>query len=185
MTTFIKTLSYDTRGNGVDDFSYVTRLLLHEIDPPSNAQACFFIPADSLVLYSSHRRVSGTVNRLSAAYIESDALREIAFDLRQFCSEREWKCRGSVAVREAFKEAFIVDKLTQKREELFGEIVEVLNKIRDEHITHVISHSFRLKLIEAYVLTKGKIAKDPALIHLCMSSENKTYPFGGRFSIIV
>lgn len=183
MITFVKTLSYPTLPNRGDAFGYVTHLLRQEIDPPSDAHACIFIPCGRSVLYSPSRRVAETISCLSGIRESSESLREIAFDVSRFIDERVWRSKGSAAVRDAFKEAFVTDTLIQKRSVLFTEIDMLLKRIRDEHIDVVVSHSFRLKLIETYIRTKGKIVEHPDLIHRYLLSDQKTYPFGGSFSV--
>ena len=47
----------------------------------------------------------------------------------------------------------------------------------------VISHSFRLKLIEAFIKSNGQLQKHPKIIHNYIKDAEKTYKFGEGFSI--
>ena len=74
---------------------------------------------------------------------------------------------GEAIVRRNFKRAFAGDSLLISREELFQEIKEVINMCRrlsKRHRVAVVSHSFRLKFIEAFLKTGGGLEKGPELI---------------------
>ena len=45
----------------------------------------------------------------------------------------------------------------------------------------MISHSFRLKIIEAYLKTQGRIMNDPKLIEKYIKNSKKTFDFGEGF----
>ena len=113
--------------------------------------------------------------------------KQIQFDLKKLCIKEEWSREGSVAVRRKFNEAFIADKLMIGRKQLFEEIESLLLHCARSHEIYnnvtVISHSFRLKLIEAYIGTCGKIKDNPKLIQQYIFADKKTYEFGQGFAV--
>jgi len=109
-------------------------------------------------------------------YIATDELREIPFPLSKLCTRDEWEEKGSVVVRKRFKEAFIKDSLLVKRTTLFDEIKSVLRLCDAEFASQdiaVVSHSFRLKLFEAFLGTNGKIVRKPELIDRFIKDDEK------------
>lgn len=186
MIHFIKTLRYQRHTQGADGFSYVCALLRQEIDPPSAAQASLLLSTPT-VFYSPLRRVRDTiVPETRARYQILDALREIPFDLRTFCSHEDWSQRGSAAVRESFINAFVRDDLLETRRQIFSDARDLLKQIVAASIrgdVTVVSHSFRLKVIEALLRTRGDIEREPALIRHHILPQERTYQFGARFSV--
>ncbi|TSC55721.1 MAG: hypothetical protein G01um101418_742 [Parcubacteria group bacterium Gr01-1014_18] len=186
MITFIKTLKYDTKPENRDIFEYLSQLALQKIDPPSISNASVYINAD-FVFHSPLRRVADTLERKeNCQAISVDALREILFDIPKLCTREEWLYSGSSIIRNRFKSAFIADQLPVSRAELFDEIRKVLlllaSKPQSSSI-YVVSHSFRLKIIEAFIKTKGMLESDPVLIHQFIWDDQKTYPFGAAFCV--
>lgn len=113
-------------------------------------------------------------------------LSEIIFDPSLFISEGIWKEQGSSAVRRAFIEAFEQDKLFLKRDKIFEQIEKLLDMCRKESEGQeviCVSHSFRMKLVEAYIKTGGAIKKSPSLVREFIDPNNKTYEFGGGFTL--
>lgn len=186
MITFIKTLQYETNPKDRDVFEYLSLLTLQKIDPPSTANACLSVNADT-ILHSPLRRVVDTLEQKQGTrYICLDALREIPFDLKQLCTKEEWRKEGNVIVRRRFKEAFIRDTLPIKRKQIFDEIKEVLCICKTYYSSHsiaIISHSFRLKIIEAFIATIGEIETNPRLIHNYLFDNRKMYEFGSGFTV--
>jgi len=181
---FVKTLSYNTKG----DWGYVDGILSQRIDPPSNANASFYFPSGSIVLHSTLRRVTETLgpNR-SVHLIEMFELREVPFNLGERASgEREFQEQPSVFVRKRFKESFCSDTLFVSRVRLFAEIRAVLIRALEQKSgqTAVISHSFRLALIDAFIKTSGEIMTNPRLIHDFIIDDKKTRGFGESFFIV-
>jgi len=182
---FIKTLKYETKPQNGDVFEYLSKLTMQEIDPPSTSDIC--IQTNSkIVFHSPLKRVIQTLELKSdTQYIETDKLKEILFNLKELCTKQEWEKEKSEIVRERFKTAFINDQLPIKRVIIFDEIKEVLNDClsQDTDNVTVISHSFRLKLIQAFIETQGKIINNPHLIHRYIEKDKKTFEFGGGFSV--
>jgi len=183
---FIKTLAYKIRPENEDVFEYLSALTMQKIDPPSISNTYIQTNAKT-VFHSPLKRVIDTLElKRGVKYIRTDELSEILFDIGQLCTRQEWQEKKSDIIRQRFKEFFIKDRLPVKRIQIFDEIRGVLNDCLSQPKSFnvaVISHSFRLKLIEIFIDTKGRITNDPALIHKYISDNQKTYEFGGGFSI--
>ncbi len=182
MVQFIKTLPYELHPHAINSFEYLARVALQTINPQSTADAPLAIHAD-IVFHSPLRRVSDTLARHQKNTCR-DYLREIPFDLKQLCTKKEWETNGSVIVRKRFKEAFIKDSLPITRRMVFAQIRAMLKecaRILSPSRTAVLSHSFRIKLIEAYIKTQGTIVEHPDRIHAYLLDTETTYPFGGGF----
>lgn len=178
MITFIKTLAYVTKPQEAA-FEYVTQLLRHDIDPPSSASASISIP-EGIVFHSPHNRVVETLDTESGATYKSlRTLCEVPFDVSDELSRDQWHRSGSTAVREIFKKLFIADALLETRGDIFTDIEILIKNCREWENSTVVTHSFRLKLIEIYLQTRGEIVHNPLLIHEYMSSTQKGYIFGG------
>ncbi|PIQ91557.1 MAG: hypothetical protein COV70_03110 [Parcubacteria group bacterium CG11_big_fil_rev_8_21_14_0_20_39_22] len=178
---FKKIGEYNPYPNGRDSYDYVCGILRQEIDPSTSCPSQLKVSGNP-VSHSLLKRSKDCIKREKlVAYIPSIELNEVAFDLGHFCDERLWQEKGSSAVRASFKEAFINDNLLfVKREELFNEIREFIKKVRNSGSKEVgaVSHSFKMKLFEAYCKTKGEIEKHPKLIEDFINNEEKTFNFG-------
>lgn len=180
---FRKTVSYDLGKDRPDVFQYLQKVGMQTIDP--KPQHIFSAPIEhSVIFHSTLSRVSDSFPKdKNDTLFAFNELREILFDLQILCTQEEFEREGSSIVRKRFKEFFIADNLPQKRAELFSEIKKMLNEIQtsSNDTILVVSHSFRLKLIESYVKTNGDIEKNPALIHDYIYDDKKTYDFEQGF----
>lgn len=166
-----------------DHFTYLIKLTKHEIDPRSSSKSTFYLNHD-IILYSPMKRVTDTLI-IKDNYIKMNILKEIPFDLEKMSSKDQWQKHKSNIVREKFKDFFIKDKLLLPRKQIMKEIIQLLqlcDQYKSKRIA-VISHSFRLKIIEAYIKTKGEIEKKPELIHYFIQNDKKTFDFGRGFKI--
>ncbi len=186
MIKFIKTLEYETRPENTDVFDYLCDVASQKIDPPTKSMRLFDLESD-IVIYSSARRVAETIKiNNKTRYIKTSLLKEIPFDLRSLCAKTEWEQGGSAAVRKGFIKAFIDDTLLLPRERIFNEIKKILDFCAKQSTFQeiaVISHSFRLKIFEAFIYTEGDIEKNSCLIKCFIQPEQKTYDFGKGFSV--
>ena len=183
---FIKTLKYEDNPKNRNVFEYLSELTTQKIDPPSISNT--YIRTDAkIVFHSPLKRVIDTLEfKKGIKYIEMNELAEILFDIRKLCTEKEWQKEKSNIVRRRFKEFFIKDQLPIKRVQIFNEIKNVLSNclVQSESFDiAVISHSFRLKLIEIFIDTQGNVVENPSLIHKYILDNQKTYEFGEGFSI--
>lgn len=183
---FIKTLEHETNPKNGDVFEYLSDLTMQKIDPPG-ISGNHIRTGTKVVFHSPLKRVIDTLEfRKDVKYIKTDELSEILFDVKKLCTKKEWQKEKSNIIRRRFKEFFIKDHLPTKRSQIFDEIKNVLNDClsRPELFNiAVISHSFRLKLIEVFIDTKGEILNNPDLIHKYLFDDKKTYQFGSGFNI--
>src|SRR3989344_5625883 len=184
MVQFVKILEYELNPSNEDVFAYLCRLTKQAIDPPSKAMDRLELSAD-VILYSPLRRARECLKKNSKVeYRSMRQLREVPFDLEKICSKEGWVREGEVIVRRNFKKAFVEDSLLISREELFQEIKQVISLCRELsrlQSVAVVSHSFRLKFIEASFKTKGELEKRPELIEDYILDNEKTYEFGEGF----
>ena len=186
MIKFIKILSYRLKPKNGDIFGYLNDLTSQKIDPHTNEPGKLKLK-EYVVLHSTLLRAVECIHRdKNTEYIGLTDLNEIGFDLEKICGEKLWKKEKSKVVRRKFKEAFIKDDLHISRKEIFDGIRKVLllckAKSKKGDVA-VVSHSFRLAIIEAYIKTKGEIEKKPELIHNYIFDDKKRYEFGGGFEI--
>ncbi len=167
----------------LERFDFLAQLTLQTINPKP-LHEFRNIEKDIFILHSPLNRVLLSLP-LNSNHSSDINLKEVLFDLKKFCSFGEFKKEGSVMVRKKFKEFFIADMLPEKRSSLFKGIKLILKRIEKmkEKEILVISHSFKLKLIEVYLKTNGKIEQNPKLIHLFIKEDEKTFDFEDGFDI--
>jgi len=184
MITCIKIASYELHPVKGSVFEYLRKVGLQKINPPSLAPGSI-VPDLNIIFCSSLRRATESL-KLSPRQklIKSKLLDEVLFDIQDFCDEEKYTIQKSVAVRRGFKENFIKDTLLIPREVLITEVENILIQAREinENVT-IVSHSFRLKLLEAYVKMQGAIKFHPELIRDFIFDDQKTYDFGEGFII--
>lgn len=140
------------------------------------------------IFASSLRRGVLTANR----YYDSqditllDELKEVKVDLTALLSEEEYVERGSDLVRERFIEAFIKDTLNEKRSEIESRLKSLLKIIEgvEEGDYLMISHSFFMKILQAYVINR-KIFKEPSLLKYLFDPKVRTFDFGCGFDVCI
>jgi len=168
------------------DFEYVSSVLNQTINPHSEKAESVITPESQIVYVSSLNRARECIKtRKGQKIITSKVLNEIPFELKSFVNEKSYLKYGSISVRKAFIKAFLDDDLLITREQLFKQIESLLKKIeRSKHsIVSVISHSFRLKLIQAYISTNGKIITNPKLIRKFIKPNERTFNFEEEFEV--
>lgn len=184
MIRFIKILSYRLSPESGDVFDYLCDVTSQKNDPPS-LEPGRLVLTEPIIFHSTLKRARECLAKNSSArfYPRKD-LAEIPFDLVKVCPRELWDEEGSVAVRRGFKRAFINDQLGVSRQQIFEEIRDLLtlcrNQIPGKNMA-VVSHSFRLALIEAFVATRGLIESNPSLIADFINDSQKRYEFGGGF----
>lgn len=184
MITCIKIAAYELRPSKGSVFQYLRKVGLQKINPPSLLPESIH-PSSNIVFSSPLRRATESLKlTVGQKLIETSLLREIPFDILDFCNEEEYVSQKSVAVRRGFKEHFINNNLPIPREELVAEIENILIQARaiNENVT-IVSHSFRLKFLEAYVKTQGRLKNQPELINDYILDYQKTFDFGQGFNI--
>jgi len=183
MITFIKMLAYQQTPETGDAFTYLDCVTTQRIDPSSLHPGELHLNAP-IVFHSPLQRVTDCLaadDRQKRVVLQE--LREIHFSLQSLCSYEEWKKERSIIVRRRFKEAFIADTLLLSRATIEQEVQNVLRLVGSHAEAVVVSHSFRLKLIEATIKTRGEIFRDPKLIHEWIRDDHKTYDWGEGFEV--
>lgn len=112
-------------------------------------------------------------------------LREVRFSLKELLTEDEYQKHGSNLVRERFVDHFVNDSLLEKREMLFERIKRLENLISSqaEQKILIISHSFFMKLMEAYLKDGQDVFENPELLRSYIFPERKTYEFMEGFDL--
>lgn len=175
-----KILTYDVYAEttGTDRYKRVCNLLNQIIDPDT-------LKPDSIecnekhVLISSRKRALSCTKKDSASSISvSPELNEIAFPLQEFCSEEDFLKGGSTAVREAFVQAFIKDKLETSHKKLQLELRNIVTLSKQMEQTLCISHTFRMKLLEIYANIGDDLFQNPTIIKEHIDCKKHLYDFG-------
>lgn len=185
MITFYKILSYELRPTGQDVYDYLRALGRQEVDP-SSLELGQLHPDAKIVYHSPLRRaIKCLAKDANYRLINDQRLREIPFDLDELCGRSAWEQEGSVAVRRGFVRSFIADTLPVSRQSLGEEtrtFLEILDAHSQDEPVAVVSHSFRLKLIQAYLETGDQIEQEPDRLARFISPDKKTFAFGESFS---
>ena len=171
-----KILKYELTPSHLDTYDYLCDLTSQRLNPSSLEKKQMKL-IENVILCSNLNRAVDCIERDDNTPL--NLLNEIPFELSVLCTRDEWINRGSSVVRERFKEAFINDALLIKRSLIFEQIEDLIKicKTIDSEIA-IVSHSFRIKLIEAYIKTQGEIKNNPELINQFIFDEIKTLDFG-------
>jgi hypothetical protein len=182
MIHFIKILQYQTRPSSGDVFSYVADLAAGKIDPDTLAPGELIFEEKRVFCSPLRRAVNCLKIDQSIQYAVLSELREIPFNLTKSIHREDWEQLGSKIVRKKFKESFVNDSLLLSRAKISKEINNILSIIlAHKEPQALVSHSFRLKIIEAFLKTDGQLFQNPELIHSFIKDEEKTYDFGEGF----
>lgn len=175
-----KILAYDVyaQTTGTARYEHVIKLLNQSIDPKTlqpNSIEC----SQRVVLTSPRKRATSCIKKDSASPISiSPELNEIAFSLQEFCTEENFLKGGSTAVREAFVQAFIEDKLETSHKKLQMELKNIVTLSKQARQPLCISHTFRMKLIEIYANIGDDLFQNPTIITEHIDCEKHLYDFG-------
>lgn len=146
------------------------------------------INIDTEILFcSALNRGIESAMKYKVSYSAVSELNEILYDLANLCRSEEFEKYGSVIVRERFTERFITNSLLESRESIFKRIEAVMELLMDTDAESIllVSHSFFMKILEAFVTTQGKIKDQPELIKDFITPEQKTYEFGKGFEFLL
>ena len=161
-----KILEYDVYANttGTARYQHVLKLLNQSIDPKTllpNSINC----GQQAVLISPRRRAISCIQTDTTASITvSPELNEIPFSLQEFCSEEDFLKHGSTAVRTAFAEAFIENRLGISHEQLQTELESIIKLSKQAKPPLCISHTFRIKLLAIYANIGDNLFQNPTTI---------------------
>lgn len=170
-----------------DSYRKLCELTLQRIDPPSIEPGSILLDVD-IVFHSDMRRARESFAAAPAVQqVPLASLREIPFDLTAFASPQELRDEESKPVRRRFKEHFIADTLPLSRKEILNDCKTVLrtcleNSDAGKRVA-VLSHSFRMKILEAYIRSHGLLYSRPELLSLTLRDDEETYGFGTGFDL--
>jgi len=96
----------------------------------------------------------------------TELLNEITFDLTKLLSKKEYGLFGSTLVRDRFIEAFISDSLIESRDDIKFRITELITLIKelDQEVVNCYSHSFFMKVTEAYISSDCSLFENPIIL---------------------
>lgn len=178
----IKTLPYDPRQDEDQDmFSGYCCVTLQKFDPCILEQALAHKTKSEAAFVSSARRAQDTARAQGYTKLqETTLLNEVLFDLESLLTKEEFVRSGSSIVRERFVQAFVANRLLEPRAQLKARVRAVvqLAKGAEEQVVTCFSHSFFMKLVEAYVKTGGRVFDEPELLAKFMPPSQPTYPYG-------
>jgi hypothetical protein len=177
MITFIKILSYDTGSKNLN-LDYVNGVLEQKVDPdtlePNSLKSM-----DSVTYYSPLKRCENCIKmQARRKYIQNELLREIPFSLGNIPQGTK---DLSSFVRSVFIDKFINDRLLISRQTLLDQTKKILEFNNGNDNITMISHTFRLKIIELYLQVGDTIFKEPKLISQFINPSKKIYEFGHSF----
>lgn len=179
-----KILSYNVYGNHTSNrFQHVCDLLSQKSDPQSDELDS--LDCKNNIVYTSPlaRAVSCIAEKTVREIHTEKALSEIPFALDLFCSEEEFFHGGSTAVRKAFIIAFSQNALLLSHEILQNECDQILSIANTQRTTLCVSHSFRMKVLQAYIQYGTQLFRDPLLIKKYINPKNKMFNFGDSIYI--
>jgi len=153
-----------------DIFEYICNILNQTEDPETLEKGS--IDNEELLYCSPLKRSTQSISQ--EKFIILNQLREIPFELKNLISEDDYEREGSIAVRRAFKEAFISDKLLISREQIQKENEYILSL---EKNAVFLSHTFRIALILIQIKTKNQIYKNPKLVNKYIDENKKIMEF--------
>jgi hypothetical protein len=162
---FQKILSYDVYGqNPAKRFDYICSLLDQTIDPTS-LEPSLINANDKAVYISPRARALSCLNQDTALSITIlQSLNEVPFALKSVCTAADFERQGSTAVRQAFLDLFIADRLDLSHKQLKAELDYLLTLSKDNPDALAISHTFRLRLLQTYLKTNRELFNEPKLI---------------------
>ncbi len=186
MIKFIKIAPYDTGKLRSDSFEYAQALLSQTINPPAIEIGSLILPEADIIFCSPLKRAQQSAAKsLSPEIVTIDQLAEIRFDISMFTNSDQYQKFGSSVIRQAFVKAFIKNGLEQPLQDLESEtehLLDLLNMNNQNVIA--ISHSFRMKVIEAYILSNKQLFREPTLIKNFINTDTKLYEFKTGFSLV-
>jgi len=182
MIELIKIAKYELKPTKGDNYKYIKNVLIQKINPDTLCPGMIAIQSDVLIISTLKRSINCVKYIGKSKCIIDKRLREVPFDFElSGFNKTDWINDGSKVVRQAFKKLFIDDMLEIKRKEIFDEIRGVLDVCKsyqkNSRSVTIVSHSFRLKLIIAYLETRGEIEQKPELINQYIFDDKKTLDF--------
>ncbi len=187
---FIKVAKYGTKISVDQKYQYYCRSSTQQADPdvelPISYVSQYHLGQYQSIYSSPLRRAISSAKYLSSDVVVKGELREVRFDLAKLVTPGEYIKYGSSLVRDRFVQAFIQDKLMEPRKEIIDRVKILMAYLRQSKSidTICVSHSFLMKIIEAYI-ARVDLLHDPTRLAEFITPMTKTYPYGGGFIIRV
>jgi len=159
----------------------IHRLLLGIDNPPSLSSTPLLIEG---ALFASPLLRSTTCAISSSTTLLSE-LSEIRLNITKLLSPDEQQTISSTLVRRAFLRGWDTDTLEVSRATLLTETLHIFSLIESfpsPTLLTIQSHTFRLKIIQGYLLFGEIFFQDPSLIHLIANEETKMFEFDEAFT---
>ena len=151
-------------------------MLMGKFDPPTIGGEPR--PVNEPTLCSTALRARMSVRGQNITYLKQ--LEEIKFNpvkILKIASDTI----SSEQVREAFVAGWTSDSLVQSRRDIVREIVHVLKLAKQTQDCLVISHTFRLTVIRAYLMEGERLSQSPDLIRKYIRPQSKLMDFEQEF----
>lgn len=180
-----KILSYDLYGTttGIEKYHRVCALLRKQFDP-SSLQVQQLDCARQAVFMSPRRRAFSCIDNTTYTSIDTKReLDELGFRFEDFCSADTYAERGSIAVREAFVEAFVSNSLDVTLETLRQELQTILAWAKQEQPPLCVSHTFRMKVLSLYSEVGEVLFNNPSMIRSLIDCRQHLFPFGATITV--
>ena len=176
-----KTLGYDPTMKGkysrYEGYCLITR---GELDP-------HIVPGQKKIEVGGYREICCSCAKragesVGGKYTVRADLNEVKFNLEKMVSKSEFKICGSNVVRKRFLEYFEADRLDESLADIKLRIDRMLNRLKKkpEGQYLLVSHSFLMKILEAYVRNKNIFLR-PEEMRYYLNSTQRTYNFGEGF----
>jgi hypothetical protein len=145
------------------------------------------LPLQELISLDNARRVFCSPAKraresVGGKYEVMGDLGEVKFMLSKLVSKMEYNLSGSVVVRQKFLEMFIRDTLGEQRTEIKRRVCSLMSRLgklpRGRYL--LISHSFLMKILEAYIFHKD-LFENPGKLSGYLNPKIRTYNFGEGF----
>lgn len=183
-----KTLCYDPTFKGkYSKYQGYSKILLVDLDPSIEKITKVDLKVKFDAIYHSSLlrgresaiAFSSTKNNLE----KLDYLNEIIFDLNDLVTENQYQSMGSNIVRKRFIEAFIEDRLLEKRQKIkqrIGELISFLHNLENGSYL-LVSHSFFMKILQSYLM-ENTLFENPEILTSHFNFKQKTFDFGDGFN---
>ena len=185
MVFICKTLKYDPKLNINDSLYYGYRLVgMQKYDPNIIAKNNNILVNKNNAVCSTSKRTIQTAQYFGFMSIKTiPILNEIKFDLGKLLTEKEFNKYGSSLVRTRFIEAFISNDLNEKRQNIQNRINLLIDYIKNNEFTTYFSHSFFMKILQAYIESKYQLFESPEILYHFIDANKPTYEYGKGFVI--
>ena len=163
-------------------------IALQKKDPPISNTKHIIYPFKFDVIYTSnHLRGKQTANWVARTNDlpkpkPTYLLNEVKFNISKLATKKEYDNFGSKIIRKRFLDAFIANRLDESQNEIEERDEKFMLIVKNDTFNNylVISHSFIMKIYEAYC-DDHDFFKNPKILKKYIDINNKTYENGKGF----